>query len=299
MSIIWGMTWKELLRKRVALLTALMTIVFLITFWFIASTLGNEVRDYGLSESDPMFAIEMFARGMMILSLGFFFGAFVVAFLAIFSASSVISGEAELGVMQALMPRPMPRWKWYIGRWLGYVSFGMLYALMLFAAILIIGDIHAGVPRDPMTLVVAYLLFASVVPLLVTLAMLGSTFFSGIGNGVFMTMLYGGGWLGGMIEKVSSEFISLPEGRAGIGDSLSNISGMLSLAMPADGLQRMMLDRLFNISGITELVGDNTGGLLMLFGVGAAPAPAFLWYALFYTLVAFVIGAWRFQRKDL
>ncbi|MGN7457089.1 ABC transporter permease [Paenibacillus pasadenensis] len=301
MSIIWSMTWKELIRKRVVLLTGIMTAVFLIAYWFIASTIGGEIGQFGLSENDPMYVIERFTRGMMILSLGFFFGTFVVAFLAIFSSSSVISGEAELGVLQALMPRPLPRWKWYAGRWLGYVSFGMLYALALFAAILGIAAIHAGVPRDVGSLFFAYLLFASVVPLLVTVSMLGSTFLSGIGNGVLMTMLYGGGWLGGMIEKVASQFASLQPGRAGdgIGDSLSTISGLLSLAMPADGLQRMMLDRLFNLSGVQELIGLRVDDLFLMLGVGSAPTPAFLGYAAVYAAVAFAIGILRFQRKDL
>ncbi|QJC50594.1 ABC transporter permease [Paenibacillus albicereus] len=301
MSIIWSMTWKELFRKRVVLLTGLMTAVFLIAYWFIASTIGGEVRQFGLNESDPMYVIERFTRGILILSLGFFFSTFVVAFLAIFSSSSVISGEAELGVLQALMPRPLPRWKWYAGRWLGYVSFGMLYALALFSAILGIAAVHAGVPRDFGSLLIAYLLFASLVPLLVTVSMLGSTFLSGIGNGVLMTMLYGGGWLGGMIDKVASQFASLQPGGpgTGLGDSLSTISGLLSLAMPTDGLQRMMLDRLFNLSGISDLIGLRVDDMFVMLGVGSAPTPAFLGYAALYTAAAFAIGVLRFRRKDL
>ncbi|ASS68094.1 MULTISPECIES: ABC transporter permease subunit [unclassified Paenibacillus] len=296
MSIILRMTWKELLRKRVLLLTLLMTVLFLIAFWFIASAIGGEVRRYGLSPDDPQLLVERYSRGMFIISLGFFFGAFVVAFLSIFSSSSVISGEAELGVMQALMPRPMPRWKWYVGRWLGYVSFGMSYALVLYAAILVVAGMHAGVPRDMGTLITAYLLFASVVPLLVSVSMLGSGYLSAIGNGVFMTMLYGGGWLGGMIDKMAAQFASLQET---VGGSLSTISGLLSLAMPADGLQRTMMDRLFNVDSLAQFTGLQVDSIMMLFGVGSAPSPAFIWYALAYTIVAFGLGMWRFQRKDL
>lgn len=295
MSIILRMTWRELLRKRVLLLTLIMTAVFLVAFWFIADTLGRELRNMGLSPDDPRWIMERFSMGLLIVGLGFFFGSFVVAFLAIFSCSSVVAGEAEQGVLQALMPRPLPRWHWYAGRWLGYVSFGMLYAFILYTAILVIAGLHASVPRDAVSLVLAYLLFASVVPLLVSLSMLGSGFLSAIGNGVLMTMLYGGGWLGGMIEKVATQMSSLGAGKA---HSLAAISGILMLVMPADGLQRTTLNRLFNLSVLHEFQPD-ISGLLSLLGVGLAPSPAFLVYALFYAAAALVIGAWRFQRKDL
>ncbi|WP_138494974.1 ABC transporter permease [Paenibacillus pinistramenti] len=294
MSIILRLTWKELLRKRVLLLTILMTLAFLVAFWFIAAAIGGETEANGGSGAA---LFEKFSMGLFIVGLGFFFGSFVIAFLSIFSSSSVISGEAEQGIMQAMMPRPVPRWQWYAGRWLGYVTFGLAYALILFSSIMVIAGIHAGVPKNFGALVSAYLLFASVVPLLVSVSMLGSGFFSGIGNGVFMTMLYGGGWLGGMIDKVSSQLGSLNEK---VGHSLTTISGLLSLAMPADGIQRAMMDRLYNFSYIQDLfnMGAN-GGPLPLFGIGSAPAPAFLWYALFYTLAAFLLGMWRFQKKDL
>ncbi|MBY9077682.1 ABC transporter permease subunit [Paenibacillus sp. HN-1] len=295
MNIIWKMTWKELLRKRVLTLTLILTAVFLITFWFIASSIG---RDFGagLPADDPGRLIERYGGGLFVLGLGFFFGTFVVAFLSIFSSSSSVSGEAEIGVMQALLPRPLPRWKWYLGRWLGYVSFCMLYALLLFASILLISSFHVAVPRDPQSLLLAYLLYALLVPLLVSVSMLGSTFLSSIGNGVLMTMLYGAGWLGGMIEKVSSQFASLKEGAFA---TLNQISGLLMLVMPTDGVQRMMLDRLFNLSDIQEMAGFGMDSMLSVFGVGNAPSPAFLAYTLIYTGVMLGLGLWRFQSKDL
>ncbi|GGA32485.1 ABC transporter permease [Paenibacillus physcomitrellae] len=298
MSIILRMTWKELLRKRVLLLTLIMTAAFLVAFWFIASSIGGELKQSGLDDTTNTLLLGRFSRGLFIVSLGFFFGSFVLAFLSIFSSSSVISGEAELGVMQALMPRPLARWRWYAGRWLGYVSFGLLYALLLYSAILIIAGIHAAVPREWSSLIISYLLFAAVVPLLVSVSMLGSGYLSAVGNGVLMTMLYGGGWLGGMIDKVSSQLGSFG---ATMGDSLATISGLLSLVMPADGLQRFVMDRLYNFSSLQEFFDPNTyaGGLFSIFGIGMAPSNAFLWYALFYTLAALLLGLWRFQKKDL
>ncbi|MFB5762058.1 ABC transporter permease subunit [Paenibacillus medicaginis] len=289
MSIIWSMTWKELLRKRVLLLTFLMTVVFLIGFWFIAGAIGGEVS---IDANNNEGLIQEFTVGMFILMLGFFFASFVLAFLAIFSSFSAIAGEAEQGVMQAMLPRPLPRWKWYIGRWLGYVSLGIIYALILFSLILWITDIHAAIPRDPAVLVQSFLLFASVVPLLVTVSMFGSGYLSSVANGVVMTMLYGAGWLGGMIGKIAGAIGLKPEPL----QTLNNVAGILQLIMPADALQRKMQAVLFSFEDISGLIPVSMSGPL---GLGDIPSPAFLVYTLFYTVVLFCLGLRRFIRKDL
>lgn len=294
MITIMSMTWKELLRKRVMMLTVLMTVVFLAAFWFVAKTIST-VNDgpASLGREGEMLLMS-YGRGVMILSMGFFFASFVTAFLGIFSSFSAISGEAEQGVLQALMPRPLPRWKWYIGRWLGYVTVGILYSLLLFTAILLITDAHASVPRDMGGIIRSFLLFASTIPLLVTVSMLGSSLFSALGNGVFMTMLYGAGWLGGTIDKVSGN-IGLEES---VEQSLNNLSGLLSMLMPVDGLQRRMMAELTNIRDMGRMaISDDL--MLGLFGLNHVPSNPFLLYALLYGAVFFLLGMFRFQRKDL
>jgi ABC-type transport system involved in multi-copper enzyme maturation permease subunit len=295
MRIILGMTWKEMLRKRVMMLTLVMTVIFLFAFWFVAGTIGGDRRfGDGSGSMNGSILIERFTNGAFILTLGFFFGSFVIAFLAIFSSFSAIAGEAEQGVMQAMLPRPIPRWKWYLGRWLGYVTLGLLYALILFAAILCITNAHAAIPRDMAALVKAFLIFASSVPLLITLSMLGSGFFSALGNGVFMTMLYGAGWLGGMIDKVSSS-LSLE------GDALhmlNNMTGFMSMLMPVDGLQRKMTAVLFSLDDLGGMVSFS-GGAFSLLSMNSVPSNSFVVYAAVYTAALFIIGLLRFQRKDL
>ncbi|ASA21331.1 ABC transporter permease [Paenibacillus donghaensis] len=293
MRTVWGMTWKELLRKRVMMLTLLMTLVFLVVFWFVTSTIGaSGGPSSNLSGGEAL--IYRFTNGAFMLTLGYFFGAFVIAFLAIFSSFSAIAGEAEQGVMQAMLPRPIPRWKWYAGRWLGYVTLGMGYALFLFAAILIVTQFHAAIPRDPVVLLQSFLLFSSVVPLLITVSMLGSTLFSGLGNGVFMTMLYGASWLGGMVDKVSS---SLPLEEEGL-RTLNNMTGFMSLLMPVDGLQRRMLSELLSIKELGGVANLNFS-MNMFFDFKTVPSNSFIIYTVCYTIVAFLIGVLRFQRKDL
>ncbi|MEK8129760.1 ABC transporter permease [Paenibacillus filicis] len=292
MMTIVRMTWLELLRKRVLLITLLMSVLFCLAFSYVGDAISSELRRPGLDMNSTSFLIESFGRGAMILSLGFFFGSFVLAFLCIFSSFSVISGEAEQGVLLSVLPRPLPRTHWFVGRWIGFVSFGIVYAGLFFAAILLITSMYASIPRDPAAIVVSFLLFAAVVPLLVSLSMLGSCLFTGIGNGVVLTMLYGAGWLGGMIDKVAGTF--------GLDDKaikpLLAIAGVISLLMPADSIERRMLAELLGFQELGELV--NIQRVLGLFNLGVVPSNAFLIYTACYTVCAFALGLWLFRRKD-
>lgn len=297
MSAIIVMTWKEMLRKRVVLLTLMMTVLFLFAFWFVARTIGTEFGgEFGGDALDPGSADALIAgvmEGAVTLTVGFFFASFVIAFLSIFSSVSVIAGEAEQGVMQSLLSRPISRVRLYLGRWTGYVSLGAAYALLLFLAILVITEIHTQVPGGFWPLLKAFLLFASVVPLLVSVAMLGSCYVSAMGNGVCMTMLFGAGWLGGMLNKITSvESFGRADG------TLHMIGGLLDMAMPADALQRRMLAELFSLQDIQPLVNLGANALGP-FGIAAVPSDTFLLYALGYVVLALLLGLRSFRKKDL
>ncbi|GAK42417.1 ABC transporter permease subunit [Paenibacillus urinalis] len=294
MILIMNMTWKEMLRKRVMILAGILSILFLIAYWFIGAAIADSNRSSGFMTGSNL--ITDYASGVLMMMIGFFFAGFVVALLSIFSSFSSIAGEAEQGVMQALLPRPIPRWKFYIGRWLGYVSLLLCYTLVLYTAIMIITDIHAAIPQDPMVHIQAFLLYALVIVLLISLTMLGSTRFSSLGNGVFMTMLFGAGWLGGMLEKIRSiGIIDIMDAEVAV--KLSNISGLMSMLMPVDALQRKMLHGLIGMDELGGLV--DISGMVAEFFVGNPPSGTFVVYALIYTAIVFVWGILRFQRKDL
>lgn len=288
------MTWKEMLRKRVMALSLVMTAVFLIAFWFVARTIGKDMMN-GMDSLDPdsiSALLRRFQQGAITLSLGFFFGSFVIAFLSIFSSVAVVAGEAEQGVLQALLPRPLARWRWFFGRWLGYVSLGVIYAALIFGSILTITQIHSTVPGDYISLLKSFTLFAFVVPLLVSVSMLGSCFFSALGNGVFMVMLFGAGWLGGMIEKIGSIGVSKDTFKP-----LQTISGLMSIVMPVDSLQRRMLAEMFSLKEVQGIANINDS--LGPFGLSQIPSNTFLVYAACYTLIALLLGMFTFRRKDL
>jgi len=296
MSSIITMTWKEMLRKRVVLMTLAMTIVFLVAYWFVARTIGTEFEfeNRNLNPGSMESMLGQYMQGAIILIVGFFFSTFVVAFLAIFSSVSVIAGEAEQGVMQAMMPRPLTRTHFFIGRWIGYASMGIAYTFLLYIAVLGVTEFHSSVPGNWLTLAKAFLLFASVVPLLVAIAMLGSCYMPAMGNGVFMTMLFGAGWLGGMLSKMS--------GMGLFGQSektLQTIAGLLDMAMPADALQRRMLAEMFSLTDMQPFIDLAKPESLGPFAIASVPSNAFLLYAAGYLLIVLLLGVRAFRKKDL
>ncbi|WP_138755138.1 ABC transporter permease [Paenibacillus sinopodophylli] len=288
MIAVWGLTWKELIRKRVTLMTVTMTMLFWVAYWFLAGAIaGGEVHVVA-----SFSLLEHFARSAMILTLGFFFAAFAVAFLAIFSSVAAVTGEAEAGVLQSVLARPIHRWQWYMGRWFGFVSYVALYGTLLFASLHLICWMHTGVLFSFEVLIQSLGLFLSIIPLLVSLTMIGSCYISPLGNGIWMTMLYGMGWLGNMIDRF------MESGRLQISglETLETLTGLIKLAMPADAVQQRMLSELFSIRELSGFYDLNRE--LSLFSINGAASNSFLLYCLFYTFILLAGGLLILRRKD-
>lgn len=291
MNAVWSLTWKELIRKRVTLMTIIMTVLFWVAFWFVADAIAGSSQSVQSVDSS-LDLINKFMSSAMVLTLGFFFGAFAVAFLAIFSSVAAVTGEAEQGVLQSVLARPIPRWKWFMGRWLGFVTYGALYALVLFVSIIAICRIETGVLFDVPVLLKSYVLFASVVPLLVSLTMVSSCFLSPLGNGIGMTLLFGMGWLGSTIGRFMGMGRIQLEGMK----TLETITGLIKMAMPADALQQRMLSELFSISELEGLINLNRD--LSIFSIGSTPSNSFLVYCAIYTAAMLAAGLFIMKRKD-
>lgn len=291
MIAIWSLTWKELLRKRVTLMTIIMSVIFWIAFWFISGAISGNQTEF-VDESSIYALIDRFQQAAIILSLGFFFGAFAVAFLAIFSSVAAVSGEAEHGVLQSVLARPLPRWKWFLGRWFGFTAFGIAYSLLMFISIIFITWMETGLLLEFNILFKSFLLFTSVVPMLVSLTMLGSCWLSPLGNGIGMTMLFGMGWLGSMINRVMGTRLIQEDGM----ETLETITGIITLIMPADSLQQRMLAELFSVSNFAGTF--DLGGVFAIVSLTSPPSNLYLGYAAIYTFISIIAGLWVMKHKD-
>ncbi|MCM3628549.1 ABC transporter permease subunit [Paenibacillus glycanilyticus] len=296
MIAVWMLTWKELLRKKVTLMTLLLTVLFWIAFYFIAKSAGATAAqsESGIISLNDL--VERFRGSAILLWIGFFFGAFATGFLSIFSSVAAVAGEAEHGVLQSVLARPIPRTHWYLGRWLGFVTFCLAYALLLFVSILIIVIYATGVHPDWSGLVPAFMLFISPVLIMVTLTMLASCWLAPLGNGVAMVMLFGMGWLGTMLDKVIAARMFTTDDASTTSDTLEIVSGLIRLIIPTDALQQRMLSELFRVDELGETFSSRDS--LGYFSVVNPPSDAFLYYTAVYFLIFLAAGLFAIRRKD-
>ncbi|WP_248759098.1 ABC transporter permease subunit [Paenibacillus sp. ATY16] len=296
MIAVWMLTWKELIRKKVTLMTLLLTVLFWIAFYFIARSAGASVSHYesGIISLDNL--IDRFRGSAILLWIGFFFASFATGFLAIFSSVAAVTGEAEHGVLQSVFARPIKRTHWYLGRWLGFVTFCLVYALILFISILGIVTYATGVHPDWSSIGPALVLFVSPVLLMVTLTMLASCWLAPLGNGVAMVLLFGMGWLGTMLDRVIAAGMFASNDSTKTSDTMEMVSGLIRLLIPTDALQQRMLSDLFQVKDLGQSFTSRDS--LGYFSIVNPPSDAFLYYTAVYFVFFLAAGLFAIRRKD-
>lgn len=268
-------TWREMLRRRVLVVTLLMVAAFLVLY-------GLAVRQVALhgSHLDPL---TMAVVVPQIFSAGLYFGSFIVSFLAVFSALGAVSGEVESGTVYSLVATPVRRAEIVLGKFLGYALAMVVYAALFFLAINAIVRGYTGLSPGGQGGALALFCLQPLVLLAVTV--LGSTLLPTLANGILMFMLYAVAMVGGMLEQIGW----LLNVR-----SLQQIGIVSSLIMPVDALYRKIVYILLAptanpLEALTQL-GP--------FGARVAPSVWMLVYTIAYLFGAVALAVRNFNRRD-
>jgi len=104
--------------------------------------------------------------GGILTILGLYVGSFLSAFLAMMLAAGSVSSEIDSGVLQAVVVRPHPRWRWYLERWFGLVTMSVVYVVVITLAILLVARVVAA--YEPSSVFGLLAILALQVTLLVT-----------------------------------------------------------------------------------------------------------------------------------
>lgn len=277
------MTWREMLRKRALLVTLILTVAFLFLYWLAVSHVAkSSLRFSGRS------LLDTYIQGVSFLAAGLFFANFVLAYLMIFSSAGAISGEIENGILLSILPRPVARWQVYLGKWCGYALWGLLYGGVLFWSLLLIVHTELHYPLDFASLGRAFALLELIPLVLLTLTLLGSSYLPVLGNGVAVTLLFGLGMLGGLLEQFVGPRDTLTGEKIGL---------VTSLLVPTDSLYRRMVYEM--MGGGSLPLGEHAMRMLGPFASTAVPSNAFLWYTACYILVIGIWGCVHFSRRDI
>jgi Cu-processing system permease protein len=270
----------ESVRRRMFLVVVVLTVVFLALFWLGTHVLFNQTDTI----TPPAGLDADTALGATLFGLSMFATLFLGTVLAVFLTLSAVSGDAEHGILQPLVVRPIGREAFLLARFAGAVGVCAVYVPVVYLAALAI--VTAEGPWFPDRVIVPAIELTLAVTIVVALSILGSVFLSGIANGVGIFMLFGAGLVAGLLGQIG-ETLNKP--------SLTRIARDSSWFLPFEALYQDALHR------ITEDTRGFTKAALQLGPFGGAQLGGrwlLPWTAAYLALVLGV-AIWGFRQRDL
>jgi Cu-processing system permease protein len=272
---------RESLRRRVFIVVVVLTLAFGALYTWGASELFKDVTGFGHNE----FGLD--ARtlaGATLLGLAMFGTLFLGAVLAVFLTLAAVRGDAETGLLQPLIVRPLGRNQYLAGRFVAAGAVAFVYVGVVYAgAVVITGLTGDWWPEHP---VGAGLRLALAVVVVAALSLLGSIFLTSTANGIGVLMVFGAGLLAGLLGSIGDALSS---------HTLEKIANTTSWLLPFEALYRDALRSLVqDIPGVT-------GAIVQLGPLGGShdAGPLLLPWIVVYVVVVGLVGAYAFGRRDL
>jgi Cu-processing system permease protein len=271
---------REAVRRRVILVVLLLTVGFLALYGLGCAVTFDQVDS--LAADDQL--DDRVLAGSTLLGLAMFTILFLGTVLAVFLTLGAVRGDAERGLLQPLVVRPVGRTSLLLGRFAGAAAVCALYVAGVYAAAVVItgiaGDWWPDQPIGPgVGLVLAVVVVAAI-------SLLGSIFLSSTANGIAVFMLFGAGLAAGLLGQI---------GDALAVQTLRDVAKVASWVLPFEALYQA------GLHGLTAETSGITGVIVKLgpFG-GAQRAGAWLWVwtAVYLALIAVAARA-AFARRDL
>jgi len=280
MTMYISATFKELTRKRVFLVTLILTFIFLVLFAFGVRAIS------GIGEQSQ-FSPERLLNNMVMMMLGLFFAQFLSAFFVLFSTMGTVTGEQENGLLLAVAARPISRWRLYLAKWFGHAVWIVAYSAILFVTVVWTVHSLAGLPILLGDLLRGLGLFVWMPLLFLSLTMLGSVYLPMLGNGICSALLYGLALFSGLVEG-----ITVYEGSHPALDKFFLLTGLL---LPTDSVYRRSV---YEVVGGADWAGLMTADMGP-FSIASVPSNVFLLYTVGYAALLLLLGCRAFSRKDL
>jgi Cu-processing system permease protein len=274
--------FREAVRRKVFAVVVVLTIAFLFLFW-----LANHYVFRDLASITPPADVNVDTRtfaGAFLIGLAMFATLFLGVVLAIFLTLGVVSGDAERGLLQPLVARPIGRSTLLVARFLGAGAVCTVYVLAVYFAGLLITGLTGHWWPDRIAWPGIEL--AGGVLVVIALSLLGSVLLSATANGIAVFMLFGSGLVAGLLGSI---------GHALNSHTIEHASTIASWALPFEALYQDGLRM------ITENASGLTGFLLQLgpFGGGYVHGWGIRVWAVAYALVVGALALVSFARKDL
>jgi Cu-processing system permease protein len=279
--IIAGFALRESLRRRVFLVVGLLTLAFLVLYGLGTWQLFDTVGEF----DTPIEGVDArTVAGATILCLAMFATLFLGTILAVFLTLGAVRGDAERGLLQPLIVRPLGRNQYLAGRFLAAAAVAFAYVGVVYAgAVVVTGITGDWWPERP---VAAGLRLALAMVIVAGLSLLGSIFLTSTANGIGVLMVFGAGLLAGLLGSIGDALDS---------GTLQSIANTASWLLPFEALYRDSLRLL------VEDIPGVTGAIVQLGPLGGShdAGPLLLpWVAVYIALLG-LAGSFFFGRRDL
>lgn len=268
---------RESLRRRVFAVVLVLSAGFLALYAIGAVATFRQVAKLTTSSDKA-------AAGATLLGLAMFATLFLGTVLAVFLTLSAVRGDADNGVLQPLVVRPLGRPALLLGRFAGAAAVCAAYAGGLYGLSVAITALAGD--WSPSHVVGPGLELTAAVVIIAAMGLLGSVFLPSTANGIAVFMVFGAGLVAGLLGQIGDALAS---------PTLQEIGRTGSLVLPFEALYQ---------SALRAITTDTSGvaGFVVKLGPfgGAERFGSGLWpYATGYLVVLGVAAVLGFRRRDL
>ncbi len=272
----------ESLRRKVFLVVSVITVAFLALYGLGANFAFDEASQFGGSGGDLV--DEQTLTGSTIFGLAMFATLFLGAVLAVFLTIGIVRGDAETGLLQPLVVRPLGRGWMLVARYGAAAIAASAYVIAVYLAALAItlalGD------WTPDSVLAPGLLLALAVANIAAFSVFASVFLSATAQGIAVFMTFGAGLTGGLLGQIGSALGS---------ESLTEIADAVTRVLPFEALYQeglyLLTAETIGITGVIVELGP-------FGGAQNAGAGTIAWAVLLSGLVLAAAVA-AFARRDL
>jgi ABC-type transport system involved in multi-copper enzyme maturation permease subunit len=273
---------RESMRRRVFVVVLILTAAFLALY-----AVGTEAAFDSIDAQAAGAVLDVddqVLTGSTLLGLAMFSTLFLGCVLAVFLTLGAVRGDAERGLLQPLVVRPLGRTALLAGRFVAAAGVCAAYVAAVYTAAMVITGVAGGWwPAQP---VGPGLGLAAGVVLIAGLSLVGSIFLSATANGIAVFMAFGAGLAAGLLGQI---------GDALNVDTLENVAEVASWLLPFEALYQE------GLNSLTADVSGATGVIVQLgpFG-GAQDAGPLLWaWSAAYLVLLGLAARAAFARRDL
>jgi hypothetical protein len=245
LGIVMRAGMRDAIRRRLFLVLAVLSVVFITLYalglhfvWQEASRHGD-LNQTNQDQVDQRLVFSATFAGLAMFAIHFL-GAVAGTFLVI----GAVRGDAEAGLLQQLLVRPLGRSTYLVGRFIAGTVVTCAYIAVMTIACFVVTHALTGWWPDEPTLAVLRMMGGGVG--LVAVALAGSVLLGAAANGVATFMVFGLALLGGLLDQLG-EGIQSPATR--------HVGQWVLRVLPFEAMYQWALDALTtNTFGVSRLI---------------------------------------------